>query len=352
MKKVLFALCAVSLLAFSACKKDNVEPENTTSTQTNNNQNGDNDQIPSGEGYYNPGARIMEIKVDGETAQLWDWTNGLLMSIREADSNGNMTNANTFTYDNKRLSTATMSMMDMPITASYTYQGNLLSTMGAAMGPMIVGNIVYDHNADNKIDHMKVNINEQVLGMLGQLLGSGLLGNIGNLFGKGPQQKMNLTGSNIDVYMQWQGNNVSRQRVSAEIEGSITVGEIRQFVNVDSLPSSVPSIVRILINAMNDSVSVPATIVLYDTIDMTYDENPNPFCGFLGRLEPSAYSANNVMTSRNAASAKVTFNVGSYELPFPLDLPIGGTFTYTYDAAGYPETVTNGDGSVMKYIYQ
>lgn len=350
MKKVLFALCAVSLLAFSACKKDNVEPENTAASQPG----APADQMPTGEGYYNPGAKIVEIITDDVTAQRWSWENGLVMSIQEADENGNMGGANTFTYSNKRLNTAMMTIMDMPISANYTYQGDLLTKVDAVMSPMPVASILYDHNANNKISHLTVNVNEQVLSMLGPLLGSGLLGNLGDLFGKGPQEKMEITGSNIAVDMEWEGNNVSRQLVSAELNGTITLGEIRQFVNIDSL---LGSMINLLVST-DDSLTCPVTIVVNDTIDMTYDSHPNPYCGFLGRMEPSAYSANNVLTSHNAASAKVTLTaptiMGNIPIPFSRPLPLGGddSFTYTYNAAGFPETVTNGVGSVTRIIYQ
>ena len=51
----------------------------------------------------------------------------------------------------------------------------------------------------------------------------------------------------------------------------------------------------------------------------------------------------------------ITLNFGLMQLPFTLPYPLGTTTetrTYTYDAAGFPTSFTNGEGSVTQYTYQ
>ena len=356
MKKVLFALCALSLLTLGACKKENVAPDTPGANPGGNTPGVNEDQIPDGEGYYKPGAKIAELQSDGETVELWNWEDGLLTAIQAPDSNGNMADASVFTYKSKRLATATTAMMDMPMQANYAYQGSQLASVSAAVGPMQAANIAFGHNANGKISNVTVTVNEQLLGMLSNLLGSGLLDGIdfGNFFGKGAQQKLAFTSSNIAVDMEWQGDNVSRQRVAVDINGSVTLGEIRQMVNLDSLLGGMAAMLALI----PDSTQMPLSIAMRDTMDMTYDSHPNPYCGFLGRLEPAALSANNMLSSHNAMSATVTLTLatsfGNFPIPMPLPLsePEDETYTYTYNAAGYPETVTDGNGDVTRIIYQ
>ncbi len=353
MKKILLALCAVMMLGMTACNKDNgtTEPVNPSG----GNGGGDNPpvQMPTGDGVFNPAKRIVSIAVDGTTTEEWTWANDVVTTIATADENGNMLETGWYEYDNYRLASATTTLQDMPVEVSYTYNGDLLTMMSLYSGPMEVMSVVPTRNAAGKVSHLTMDLNPVLLAMLSELFSGGIPDIFGLIRPAQNAGKLSVDNSALAADLTWQGDNVSQIVFSAQIDGSVSLDEIRQMVNLDSVAGSYASMLSYLV----DTTAIPLTITLADTASFTYDSQHNPFYGFLGALDPTTLSANNATVTTNSGTAMVTItlNFGLMQLPFTLPYPLGTTTetrTYTYDAAGFPTSFTNGEGSVTQYTYQ
>ena len=347
MKKVVLALCAVMMLGMAACKKDNVEPANPSGGDSHPTQ------IPTGEGYFNPVQRISSIIVDGEVSEEWDWNNDVVTTIMTPGEGGSMLETSWFEYSNYRLMGANTTLQGMPVLIDYSYSGDKLASVSASSGPMEVLNIVFTHSAEGKISHLTMNINEYVLAILSELFGN----SFPNIFGKtlaAVPGKFSVNSTDFAADLTWQGDNVSQFALAGDVSIDATLGEIREMINLDSLLGSY----SVFLSALGDSTVIPITISLSETSTFTYDNKSNPFYGFFGRLDPSMLSANNVTTVSNDVSATLSasLNLGFMVLPlsFPLPIPVDVSpvnLTYTYNAAGFPETATAADGSVTRYVY-
>lgn len=353
MKKILWALCAVMMLSLSACHKDNPDPENIPGGGGEGGGSNPPAQIPTGEGIFNPAQRLISIAIDGTTSEEWTWANDVLTTILTADDNGNLVESGWFDYDNYRIVSMTGTIEGMPVEVGYTYSGDKLATVSVFSGPMEVINITFTHNAAGKPSHLTMEINEVLLALLPQLFGDGFP----DIFNNSTltPSKWGINSTDFSADLAWQGDNVAQIILNGQISISATLGEIRQMVNLDSMLGSYASVLSLL----GDSAVMPITVMLNDTSDFTYDDKDNPFYGFLGRLDPAIFSANNVTYSCNRISVYLStlLDVGFSTIPitFPMPVPVENapqTFSYTYNAAGFPETVTNGEGSVTQYTYQ
>ena len=265
MKKILLALCAVMMLGMTACNKDNgtTEPVNPSG----GNGGGDNPpvQMPTGDGVFNPAKRIVSIAVDGTTTEEWTWANDVVTTIATADENGNMLETGWYEYDNYRLASASTTLQGMPVEVSYTYNGDLLTMMSLYSGPMEVMSVVPTRNAAGKVSHLTMDLNPVLLAMLSELFSGG----IPNIFGLiRPAQgdgKLSVDNSALAADLTWQGDNVSQIVFSAQIDGSVSLDEIRQMVNLDSLAGSYASMLSYLV----DTTAIPLTITLADTASFT-----------------------------------------------------------------------------------
>ena len=347
MKKILWALCAVLMLSMSACKKDNVEPTNPSG---NGNGNGTEQpvQIPTGEGYYNPAQHITRIVVDDETSEEWLWTNHVLTTIMTAADEGALEETQWFEYDNYRVKSMDTYIQGMPVTVNYTYSGDKLAAVSATNGSTEVLNVVFTHNSNGKVSQLTMNINPDLLSMLSELFGNGF-----PMFKGKNASKFSINNTAISASLSWQGDNVSRVLLTAEVNGSVSLSEIRQFVNLDSIANDYVS----MLNILRDTSAIPITLTLNDTADYTYDSQHNPLYGFLGALDPTIFSANNATSTANSSGAKLTITLDFvyFTVPFTQSYPLGTTtetYTYTYNAAGFPETATSSEGSTKQYIYQ
>lgn len=335
MKKVLMALCAAGLLMLSACKDEPVTPSNSEPSTP---------EVPTGDGVYMPSAKIAKVIRDEEETERWNWDGNLLMSIDRVEM-GEYVPMSVFAYTNSRLQTLSGEVQGTPITATFNYNGNLLTSVSASSDGTPMADILLEHNASDQVSRLTLDVNSDLLGMLSQLLGEG--------FGKARPSKLALDGTAVNVDLVWQGENVVQEIISAEVNGRVTLGEVRQMVNIDSLAGAFSGLLALI----DDTTSFPLTVSVLDTISMTYDDHPNPLQGFLGALQASALSANNVLTSVSSGTATITISIVTPYTTFPFTLPYpipsqSQTYTYTYNAAGYPETITTEEGSVTQYVYQ
>lgn len=352
MKKLLWALCAVMLLTMSACKKDNPEPENIPGGGNGGGSNPPT-QMPTGDGVFNPAQRLISIAIDGTTSEEWAWDNDVLTTIMTADDNGNMVESSWFEYDNYRLTSTTGTLEGMPVEVSYTYNGDKLSLVSVYSGPMEVMNVVPTRNAAGKVNHLTMNINETLLAMLSQLFSDGIPDILGKMQPAKGTGKFGIDNTAFAADLTWQGDNVSQLVFNAQISGSVTLAEIRQMVNIDSLIGTYAS----MLSYLSDTTPLPLTVTMADTASYIYDNQHNPFYGFLGAFDPTNLSANNPteITNRGTATLTLTLDLGFMQLPLTFPYPMGNTTetrSYTYNAAGFPLTFTDGEGSVTQYTYQ
>ena len=348
MKKVLLTLCAVGLLSLVACKKDSTDTDHPTPVTP------PEPEVVSGDGVFNPAAKIAQVRLNGQLSQEWVWEDGLLQTILQADANGNLVENNWFDYDNSRLQSMVMLVQGMPVTVDYTYLNRYLQQADATSSGIHVVDIIVDHNTNNKINHLTFNVNNMLLNLLLQFMGSDFGG---GFFSKGATSampsKLSVDSTSINMDLEWQGDNVARQIITADIDGSVTLGEVKQMINLDSLLG--PTIGAV-VAYLPDTTTLPLHVALSDTISMTYDNQHNPYYGFLGALQTTGLSANNVITSDRSGTALLTvsfvtpFGAMPFTLPYPLQ---GGSevYSYTYNASGYPETVVDGEGGVTQYTY-
>ncbi|MBQ8702959.1 MAG: hypothetical protein IJ524_01125 [Bacteroidales bacterium] len=353
MKKVLWALCAVMMLALSACNKDNPNPENVPGGGGEGGGSNPPVQTATGEGVFNPAQRLISIAIDGTTSEEWEWANDVLTTILTADENGNLVESSWFEYDNHRIVSMTGTLEGMPVEVGYTYSGDKLAAVSVYSGPLEVLNIAFTHNAAGKPSHLTLEINETLLAFLPQLFGDGFP-DIFNSKSTIPS-KWEINSTVFTADLAWQGDNVAQVIFNGQININATLGEIRQMANLDSLLGSYASYLSLL----GDSTVMPISVTMNDTSDFTYDNKNNPFYGFLGRLDPTVLSANNVTASDTRVSVNLAtaldLSFMTIPLSFPLPVPVENgsqTYSYTYNAAGFPETVTDGDGSTTQYTYQ
>lgn len=352
MKKLLFAVCAVAALSLAACHKDPVTPDNQ-----GGGGNQQEEQIPEGEGIYNPGMHIAAIYYnDGTPSEIWRWENRKLVGIDSSDYCGGSSPVSTFSYNGWRLAQATTMVQGIPAMVTYSYNGDKLASMDINSQGMPIANIqVGDHTGD-KVTHLDINLNNQLLQMLVSMMGDT---NMPFPF-KGMKEpgKFSLTSTDFDVDLTWSGDNVSRVILSGEVVMGATVEELQQFMPLDSVMGPLVS----LLSYMTEGQELPLTIYIHDTIQFNHDSYNNPLHGFLGRLDLSALSANNVVSQESHVGATVVLTVsipsmswlGSHD--FSYDLPVDGNTTtiynYTYNAAGYPATVEDSEGKQTTFNYQ
>lgn len=333
-------MCAVAALALTACHKEPAQP------------NGGQDiQIPTGEGIYNPGMHITGVVNDYQTAETWIWQDGKLQSINQDDNCGGYTPINEFEYNGWRMSQMTM-YGDLPGTVSYAYTGDKLSGFSITSGGMPVATAEVLHTGD-QITHLDLEINDEMLQMALSMLGEGGF----PLPFKGGKEggKLSLTSTEFYADLIWDGDNVSRMELAGQVVMGVTVEEIQQYLPLDSIMGSMVS----LLGYLTAGQELPLTITINDTTILEYDNHANPLQGLLGRFDPSILSANNVTMLENRVSAVATLTIslpfiGSHDFSYPLPISRNTAlfFTYTYNAAGYPATVEDSDGGTKIYTYQ
>ena len=332
MKKILLAVCAIAVISLTGCKD---EPENNTTPQ----------DPTTGEGIYNPGARIATLSNNDGTQQ-WIWAGTKLDRIESTDLEGNPAGVQQFTYNGNRMASMTQTIQGVATETRITYSGNYISSIAIYTDGTQSANATVSHNSANKINRVDLDVDASYLStLLGQLMG-GM-----NFGGKKDGSKFTLNSADVYATLDWQGDNVSRMIVHADINAGITMEEISQIIDLTEVLGDLASYVTLIQGEQ------PLTIALVDTVDLTYDDQHNPLQGLIGMLDPQVLSANNytLMSNHGNANINLTINVpilGAY--PVQRDVPINRVtdYTYTYNNAGFPLTVSDDEGNQTTYTYQ
>lgn len=330
MKKILLAVCAIAVVSLTGCKKDDPTPE---------------PQPTTGEGIYNPEAHIATVSNDDGT-QHWVWAGSKLDRIESRDLEGEAAGVQQFSYNGNRVSSITQTVEGIETETRVTYSGNLISAIGIYTDGNRSVNAAVSHNAGNKINRIDLDVDASYIStLLGDLIGDIDLG--------GAKNGSKFTLNNADIYatLEWQGDNVSRMIINADINAGITMEDISQFIDLTEVLGDAAAFVSLIQGEQ------PLTISLKDTIDYTYDDQHNPLQGMIGMLDPQVLSANNytIMDNHGMADVNLTINI-PFVGPYPIErsVPVARVmdFVYTYNNAGFPLTVTDDQGNQTTYTYQ
>ena len=333
MKKILMAVCVISVLSLVGCKKDSNDPTPTPQEQ-------------GSEGIYNPGAKIATRTTDNGMEQ-WVWDGAKVDRIESADLDGNVTGVQQFTYNGDRIATATQTVEGIETEMRVNYSGNLVSSIGVYTDGTQSLNATVNHNAANKISSIHLDVDASYIT---NLLGSLMQGGGFNFVNAKGGRKLSLTSTDINATFEWQGDNVSRMIIVADIEAGVTMDDIAQVVDLNAMLGDMASLLALIQGEQ------PLTVHLRDTIDFTYDDQHNPLQGFIGLLDPQVLSANNYMLMDNhgIADINLTLNVpimGPYPIEHSQPIVRVMDYYYTYNGAGFPLTVTDDEGNSTTYTY-
>lgn len=331
MKKILLAVCAIAIVSLTGCKKDDPTPE---------------PQPTAGEGIYNPGARIATIN-NNDGTQHWIWADTKLDRIESSDPDGLATGVQQFSYNGNRIASMTQTIEGIETETRITYSGNYISAIGIYTDGTRSVNATVSHNADNKISRMDLDIDASYFS---NLLGMLMQGDLNFKDSKG-NRKLSLNTATVYATFEWQGDNVSRMIVNADIDGGISMDDISQFVDLTEFLGDMASLASAIQGEQ------PLVISLRDTMEFTYDNNHNPMQGLIGILDPTALSANNAILTDNhgIADINLTINIpilGAYPIERSQPIVRVTDYTYTYNAAGFPLTVSDDEGNQTTYTYQ
>ena len=335
MRRHLIALVIMGAAIVAACHKDTPTPAPTPEPP-----------LPQ-EGVFDPTEKISHIVYPDNRVEIWLWEDGRLAVLADDDNCGGYTEHTWFGYTaDGRLDEMSSAMQGVPYAVKYTYQGGMLSTVTAGAMGMQVIDMQFVHNSQQKINSIHAEVDPSLLNILADLVGK-------TPATKGIDTKLSASDAAIDMQLEWAGDNVARQIMSTHVNVAMTLGELREWVDVDEMAGAYATLLALI----PDTTTLPLEIVMRDTVDYDYDTHHNPMYGYLGELDVTHLSAANVLLEqhRSGAQVGVTFNtmMGALPLSFPMPVPGSETqYEYEYNESGYPTVVTSGDETVKTYSYQ
>lgn len=337
MKKIIAIVCAAAMLSLAACHKDKNEPNN-------------NAEEPQREGVYNPSAKISAVHYSDSSREdeVWMWEGNQLVAVEPGVD---------FTYSNGRVSTIYMSLMGVGAEVELNYGSDKLIYAAPihVMG-MEATTVQVRHNSQKKVDRLSFELDNMMMNAVLQLLmdfiNSDSNGGILPFLHPAPASKATIDSNLTKVDILWTGENATRALINAKINMTTTLNELPR----ELIESQLGETITELALAMIGDTPLPVTLSIADTIDYTYDDHNNPLKGYLGAIDISALSNNNVETSNNHGAASITANISvfgsSYPLSYSYPIEIGYTsYTFQYNSNGYPTRKTDQDGNITEYTY-
>lgn len=357
MKKFFLALCAMVVVSLTGCKKDPVTPTPGSNSPAQ--------QYDTREGAYDPVGKITSVIFSDETApEVWSWDRetGRLMSVNDDDMCGGYIERVVFSYlpdgrvDRVNLKNIQLGGLlpgdGISGTMSVGYSGEYISSLSVVNNGVDVLSVQVQRNNGNKIGGATIDLSDNMLldlfnTMLAQFIPDSMA--TGDL----ATSVDNVTGG---ASLVWEGDNVRQVLLNIGFRVTTTIGTLINVIGEDNL--------GILGTAGQFLTMLPASQPLFfdvavgDTVDYTYDDKVNPYRNYLGRLDVSALTANNVVSAVHNGAANVaistTFmgsNTQFYQTSYPL--PLESTFNdyLEYNAAGCPLRVEDGNGVERQYQY-
>ncbi len=342
MKKIMFLLCAAALMGVGGCSKDD---EKSSS-------NSDDDvtfEELDVEGMYGPGKRILSVAENGTSVESWVWQDGRLIAVNNS-STGEPQSSFTYGSDNRVQSVTLADNSNIELvgdllngTFAVDYNGEHVNKLTLTRNAVQLVEAQLSRNTSGKVSRLDLTFNDAViLPVVNTLIGQ-VAGNSANI------PAITLSDATGRIDFSWVGNNVIQARLNVGINANTTKGAIMNSALANYLGSLATYLAYV-----PDNTPIVFNITLSDTADYDYDSHHNPFRHFLGQIDISTLSTNNITSESHSAGATIKAGV-SAALMVPLfSYPIrqgATTYTYTYEN-GYPATVTASDGTVKGYIYQ
>lgn len=343
------ATCVLAMLGLAACEDDS------------DGQKDGAQRPPSTEGIYSPEVRVNYVTFDdGSVPQLWEWNEGQLEAVSYSDNCGGATEGIVFTYAKDRVISVTENMEGQRTETRYTYDSDYYVTnvTMSAGGVQLLG-LDVKHNKSGRISHIDATVSAEYLSTLMGMLMNGLSVKfsrtplarlvspqvaeiIVRAAGRRPGSKLTLNGTSVQLDLQWEGDNVSRIIVNAEIDAAATMDDISQFVDLGEEAAQIGML----------QGEHPLMVSVRDTMDLYYDNHVNPLKGYLGTIALSMLSANNNTALNNHGIADINLLLnGQYPVTRSMPLSQFEESIYTYTAEGYPENVTDNNGKTSTYHY-
>ena len=326
MRKTPFAICALSLLLI-ACNESPVMPEDTSLQ----------------EGVYCPERRIDYIRTD-DNLEIWLWDANHLIALADDDMCGGYEEKCWFEYNGDRLISMQSTLRGFPYEAAYSYSDGMLSTVSAFSSGTEVLDLTFSHDTDRQLSAVHIDIAPELLDVLSSLLG-----------GWGDESLTTIAtfdSVSASLAFSWSGNNISQQVLTADLEGAVSMGMIKEIVDLESQLGSYAFLAELI----PDSTMLPIGISLKDTTQFTFDNHTNPFYGLLYTPEAYVLCKNNIVSATHRGAATLTIvlqsPMGNFPIPLPYSLPERtDTYEYTYDEYGYPIEVYQNGTSFKTYSY-
>lgn len=336
MRKIITVLCAVSMFAFTACSSDD---EGSPTTP------------PIAQG---TSGTIGSINVNGFPYEVWNWDDTALMSVTNATNGQEKVH---FGYDGYgRVNTVTFSssldVAGIPLNGivrlHYNEDKLALVKMTRNGADLFSAAIEY---SGNQITHATVDLSDSMLLTVFNSVASQILGNAMGTDGNFPT----INDVSTEINLDWTGNNVTSLHLSSDILATTTVAELDNLVDDFSIFGSYGALLELAAVAM-PNMEIFFNITLGDTSVFTYDNNKNPYQGYMGQLDVSTLSANNVLTKTVSRGVEVKVSnelMGTLlERSYPLS-PENVIYTYNlYNQGGYPVKVSANNGEVREYHYK
>ena len=349
MKKLFVALCAVAMVAMVACKKDPVSPD-----PDNHDQPGEFDNR---EGAYDPVCKIVAVNYDDGTASdEWIWEDDKLQRVNQDVL---------FTYRaDGRVGSVQLQNIEtgglLPVeglagTMNVSYNGEYISTLSVNSNGTEVFSVQVQHNGNNKVSGATIDLSDNLLlelfnTMLAQFLGDSassdnMVTGVDNVSG--------------NISFSWNGDNVNQALMALGFRVATTLGTLVNVIGEDNLSMFGENASTLAMFAtMFPNQPLYFNITVGDTANYTYDNQVNPFRHYLGRLDISALTANNVLTEQHNGNAHITINttlggqnMQIYETDYPLPLESSYNEYREYNAAGCPLRVIDINGVEITYQY-
>lgn len=362
MKKIIFVLCAVALLGMASCSKEEVTPttpgQEEPGTNPGTNPGTDPGTEPGSdstyeeldtEGMYGPERRLSVVSENGTNVESWIWQNDRLMSVTDI-ATGEQKSSFVYGNDNRVQSVTLVGNSDIALignmlngTFTVAYNGQYINKLTLSRNAVQIAEAQISHNASGKVSHIGLTLNDEVmLPMVNNIIAQAA-GNSSNI------PTFTLSGATGSLDFSWTGQNVVQARLNVGITANTTKGEIMNSALANYIGS-----ISAYLNYLPDNTPIVFNITISDTADYEYDSQNNPFRHFLGQIDISTLSANNIILESHSAGATIKAGL-SASLMVPLfNYPLRqGTTTYTYTYENnFPATITASDGTVRGYLYQ
>lgn len=373
MKKIIVALCAVSLLGLTACHKDKVTPDEPT-TQDGGSQSGQgggqsDPQEPVWAdiaGVYSPAAKIVAVSENGAASETWSCENDLLKTVANAEGNVKVR----FTHDNQgRVTTMTVNGDgQLSGTVSVSYTGEDMTSISLVGTNNVSAQLT--NNANHKITGAVLDLSNMDNNELTALFNNALAQFLGG--GSATDFISGIDSVSGNIAFTWDGNNVDMSTTLIGARLKTTIGQIATLLNNDfSMFGEYASIIESFAQA-SPNTPLYIKVDLRDESDYTYDNHTNPLRNYMGDMvkiednmpgfNVSSLSANNTIEESHIGVATVNvYTVVNVPIAGPMTYQLYNTdynlydkvtvYTYSYRADGYPESFESNNGS-KAYTYQ